>query len=142
VRRAEIPRIREALALRPELAAAGTAAVNGVRELLRKGAGEEELLARLVALVREAGGEAPAPAELVAVARELLKIGVRPRGTGWRRCRAGPDVCTVCEKEAPFCWGCDCGLRLCQDCLEDLRWGITCNNITWECPDCGAIRSF
>ena len=29
-----------------------------------------------------------------------------------------------------------------QECLEEDRWGYTCNNITWECPDCGGFRSF
>ena len=79
--------------------------------------------------------------DFVAVSRDLLRIGVEPTG-GFRRRRAGPDVCTICEVEAPFCWGCLCGCRICQDCLEENRWGMTCNNITWECPDCGGMRSF
>ena len=70
-----------------------------------------------------------------------MRIGVRPTG-GFRRSKRGKDVCTVCEREVPFCWGCSCGFRICQACLEANRWGITCNNITWECPDCGGMRSF
>jgi hypothetical protein len=26
--------------------------------------------------------------------------------------------------------------------MQENLWGMTCNNITWTCPDCGAIRSF
>ncbi len=31
---------------------------------------------------------------------------------------------------------------ICQKCMYENAWGLTCNNITWECPDCGAIRGF
>jgi hypothetical protein len=26
--------------------------------------------------------------------------------------------------------------------MDENLWGMTCNNITWVCPDCGEIRSF
>lgn len=31
---------------------------------------------------------------------------------------------------------------MCSDCMEENFWGMTCNGITWTCPDCGAIRGF
>ncbi len=58
-----------------------------------------------------------------------------------RRLR-GAGACTICRHAAPFCWSCTCGFRICQLCLEENRWGMTCNNVTWECPDCGSFRSF
>lgn len=107
--------------------------------LLRTGAGEEILLERLAAIEPEAHDGS----ERTLLARDLLKIGVKPRGTGggYRRGRQ-EDVCTLCDQRVSFCWGCGCGFRICQDCTEENRWGITCNNITWECPDCGGMRSF
>lgn len=130
--RTERARIASVLAaLGPEAVRATTA----VHRLLRRGAGEEAVLDRL----REA--DARPTADLLPVVRALLKLGVRPRD-GFRARRAGPDVCTLCERDVPFCWGCACGFRICQACLEENRWGITCNNVTWECPDCGGMRSF
>jgi hypothetical protein len=106
--------------------------------LLRTGAGEEALVERLASLELAPLGE---PARLLS-ARALLRIGVKPRGvSGYRRSRQA-DACTLCAKHVSFCWGCTCGFRICQDCTEENRWGITCNNITWECPDCGQIRGF
>jgi hypothetical protein len=111
-------------------------AVRLVFDRLREGAGEELLLEILAPLL---GGNGPDP---VSVARELLRIGVRPRERGWRRRKLGDLPCTICERVTPFAWSCPCGFRICQACLEENRWGMTCNNITWECPDCGAMRSF
>jgi len=31
---------------------------------------------------------------------------------------------------------------ICQACMDENAWGITCNNLTWECPDCGSVHSF
>ena len=31
---------------------------------------------------------------------------------------------------------------MCQSCMNDKLWGVPCNNITWECPDCDRIRSY
>jgi hypothetical protein len=58
-----------------------------------------------------------------------------------RKPRSG-RVCTICEQTVPFCWSCPCGFQLCQDCMNENSWGLTCNQITWECPDCGAIRGY
>ena len=132
-------------AIRRVLAAAGRdsdAAVDSLFDLLRDGAGEEPLVESLARLDDELGLTPGEPGALVLLARDLLRIGVRPRASGWRRRRLGPDVCTICEREVPFCWSCTCPFRICQDCLEENRWGMTCNNITWECPDCGKMRSF
>ncbi len=31
---------------------------------------------------------------------------------------------------------------MCQACMDENAWGMTCNNLTWTCPDCGRIRSY
>ena len=31
---------------------------------------------------------------------------------------------------------------MCQDCTDENLWGITCNHITWTCPDCGETNGF
>jgi hypothetical protein len=131
-RRAEIENIAAALA---KLTPAAAEKAREMHALLRRGAGEEAVVDRLRAIL-----EAP-KAELVDTARDLLRIGVRPTG-GFRKRKTGPDRCTICEREVPFCWSCLCGFKICQACLEENRWGMTCNNITWECPDCGGMRSF
>lgn len=52
-------------------------------------------------------------------------------------------VCVICRNEPGFCWTCSkCGFQICQDCIRDNLWGMTCNNIEWECPDCGAWNGF
>jgi len=51
-------------------------------------------------------------------------------------------TCTICEKDVPFAWTCPCGFMICADCFQENAWGLTCNNVTWECPDCGGFRSF
>jgi hypothetical protein len=50
--------------------------------------------------------------------------------------------CPICEQQVPFLWTCPCGFQICDRCLRAEAWGYTCNNLTWTCPDCGAIRSF
>ena len=42
----------------------------------------------------------------------------------------------------PFCWGCRCGFQICQNCMLENQWGMTCNGITWQCPDCGDQNGF
>ncbi len=131
-RRAEIEAVRSVLS---DVTATPDESTRAIHALLRRGAGEEEIVAHLRRTSMLHGERR------VALARDLLRIGVRPTGA-FRKRRTGPDVCTICEREVPFCWGCRCGFALCQSCLEENRWGITCNNITWECPDCGNMRSF
>jgi hypothetical protein len=116
---------------------------NAMVRLLRTGAGEEPLLLRLREVETETLGREARPDEaLIPIARDLLRIGVRPRGSCRLRAPEGGERCTLCEREVPFCWRCPCGFRICQDCLEADRWGYTCNNITWECPECGGFRAF
>jgi len=125
----------------PETALRSSA--NAIMRLLRTGAGEEPLIAALREIetahegVPERGEEG-----LIPVSRDLLRIGVKPRGS----CRLRPppegESCELCGEIAPFCWRCPCGFRICQACLEADRWGYTCNNITWECPECGGFRAF
>ena len=30
---------------------------------------------------------------------------------------------------------------MCQSCMYENQWGMTCNGITWECPDCGISKA-
>ncbi|MBL6976019.1 MAG: hypothetical protein ISR64_09835 [Deltaproteobacteria bacterium] len=50
--------------------------------------------------------------------------------------------CPYCGRRVDFLWTCPCGFCMCQSCMNDNLWGVTCNNITWECPDCDRIRSY
>jgi uncharacterized protein (DUF2252 family) len=50
--------------------------------------------------------------------------------------------CHCCGKHAPFNWYCRCGFTICQDCMNESSWGLTCNGITWVCPDCGAQNGY
>ncbi|MBW1894289.1 MAG: hypothetical protein JRI91_11430 [Deltaproteobacteria bacterium] len=59
-----------------------------------------------------------------------------------KRLRARERICVCCNKKAPFCWKCRCGFTICQKCMEDNFWGMSCNGITWECPDCGGQNGF
>ncbi|MCP4687924.1 MAG: hypothetical protein GY859_07725, partial [Desulfobacterales bacterium] len=54
-----------------------------------------------------------------------------------RRGAAGWEECHCCGSKAPFCWTCRCGFHICQVCMDENVWGMSCNGITWECPDCG-----
>ncbi|MBC7360131.1 MAG: hypothetical protein H5U10_16495 [Desulfacinum sp.] len=64
------------------------------------------------------------------------------RGIPRKRRRPERYVCSTCGTDQPFCWTCPCGFMICSDCMEENFWGMTCNGITWTCPDCGAIRGF
>ncbi|MDJ0810512.1 MAG: hypothetical protein QNJ48_09310 [Desulfobacterales bacterium] len=62
-----------------------------------------------------------------------------------RRRRRTPRAhdCHCCRQHAPFCWQCrQCGFAICQACMEENFWGLSCNGITWVCPDCGASNGF
>ncbi|HAO23000.1 MAG TPA: hypothetical protein DCQ37_22645 [Desulfobacteraceae bacterium] len=58
------------------------------------------------------------------------------------RRRAAKADCYCCKASVPFCWQCRCGFSMCQDCMEKNFWGLSCNGITWECPDCGAQNGY
>lgn len=63
-------------------------------------------------------------------------------GTG-RRARRREYTCVACRETVRFAWRCrQCAFTMCQACMEDNRWGMTCNNITWTCPDCGAANNY
>jgi hypothetical protein len=59
-----------------------------------------------------------------------------------RRARAHGGTCCCCRRPADFCWTCACGFTMCQDCMDENAWGMTCNGITWVCPDCGASNDY
>ncbi|HSO18264.1 MAG TPA: hypothetical protein VLT88_02330 [Desulfosarcina sp.] len=59
-----------------------------------------------------------------------------------RRRRKAPDICHCCARQTAFCWRCRCGFMICQACMEENVWGMSCNGITWQCPDCGGQNGF
>lgn len=61
---------------------------------------------------------------------------------GRKRRRKNEYTCHVCGATPPFCWTCRCGFQICTECMEKNLWGMTCNAITWTCPDCGEFRGF
>ncbi len=87
-------------------------------------------------ILRKRGRETPAGADRAEEIEEALKGHAPPRRRGRKY------VCTICEREFPFCHACACGFTICPGCFEENAWGLTCNNITWECPRCGGMRSF
>ena len=58
------------------------------------------------------------------------------------RARSKGGTCPMCREDAPFLWTCPCGFVMCDPCMREEAWGMTCNNITWVCPDCGAVRGY
>jgi len=66
----------------------------------------------------------------------------RKSGYGRKRARTRDKICHCCGKKAPFCWTCRCGFRICQACMDENVWGMSCNGITWQCPDCGKQNGF
>ncbi|MBT3312649.1 MAG: hypothetical protein HN737_06015 [Desulfobacterales bacterium] len=54
-----------------------------------------------------------------------------------KRLRAKEESCHCCRMKRTFNWPCRCGFNICQECLEENFWGMSCNGITWQCPDCG-----
>ncbi len=65
-------------------------------------------------------------------------------GTAYRKKR--PRIknynCDCCGMTFPFCWTCRCGFSICQACMQENMWGMSCNAITWTCPDCGEGNGF
>ncbi|ACL04437.1 hypothetical protein [Desulfatibacillum aliphaticivorans] len=51
-------------------------------------------------------------------------------------------TCSCCGRKTEFNWTCRCGFQICQDCMEENFWGMSCNGITWQCPDCGGQNGF
>lgn len=60
----------------------------------------------------------------------------------WKAARQKGQSCACCKESQRFCWSCPCGFQICQTCMEENLWGMTCNSLTWICPDCGTDRSF
>jgi hypothetical protein len=60
----------------------------------------------------------------------------------YRQRRQKIRQCHCCKKDFPFCWHCRCGFNICQDCMLENLWGLSCNGITWDCPDCGGQNGF
>ena len=59
-----------------------------------------------------------------------------------RRRRMKNRTCHVCGQAALFCWSCRCGFAICQRCMNENVWAMSCNAIDWHCPDCGALNGF
>jgi hypothetical protein len=59
-----------------------------------------------------------------------------------RRRSKAPQQCQCCRQVFMFCWRCRCGFSICQNCMNQNLWGMTCNGITWQCPDCGDQNGF
>ena len=60
-----------------------------------------------------------------------------------RKRRRSLSECHCCRGSFPFCWRCrHCGFSICQDCIQENLWGMSCNGITWQCPDCGRQNGF
>ncbi|MFH1103118.1 MAG: hypothetical protein V1714_05060 [Pseudomonadota bacterium] len=72
----------------------------------------------------------------------MADSAVNKCANGRRRKRLRQHICHCCRNEAPFCWECRCGFAICQNCMQENLWGMTCNAITWECPDCGGQNGF
>lgn len=71
-----------------------------------------------------------------------MEVDAKKRSYRERRNNAKADPCHLCKEAPPFCWRCRCGFSICQDCMEENFWGMSCNGITWQCPDCGAQNGF
>ncbi len=59
-----------------------------------------------------------------------------------RQRRKMEKQCHCCKEMFRFCWQCRCGFSMCQTCMYENQWGMTCNGITWECPDCGGQNGY
>jgi len=63
-----------------------------------------------------------------------------PRRRRSRRQKGVP--CACCQAVTAFNWTCRCGFAICQACMHENVWGMSCNNIIWQCPDCGEWNGF
>jgi hypothetical protein len=59
-----------------------------------------------------------------------------------RRRGVASHNCPLCHQPQRYFRTCRCGFEMCQSCMDDNLWGVTCNHITWVCPDCGEPNSF
>lgn len=59
-----------------------------------------------------------------------------------RRRRETVAKCVCCLSQADFYWSCRCGFSICQTCMDENAWGMTCNFVTWVCPDCGGSNDY
>ncbi len=51
-------------------------------------------------------------------------------------------VCQLCKGEFLFCWTCRCGFAMCQACMNENFWTLSCNGIQWQCPECGDLNGY
>ncbi|MBF0308808.1 MAG: hypothetical protein HQL56_04685 [Magnetococcales bacterium] len=58
--------------------------------------------------------------------------------------RHSKGPCVACKAvDLPFFWLCrHCAFTMCQACMQENLWGMTCNHVIWICPDCGAENDF
>lgn len=56
--------------------------------------------------------------------------------------RARNRVCQLCKKEYLFCWTCRCGFAMCQPCMDENFWTLSCNGIQWQCPECSQLNGY
>ena len=57
------------------------------------------------------------------------------------RARRREYHCSLCKRSPPFCFACAaCRFQICQDCMRENEWGMSCNKVTWVCPDCGHVN--
>ena len=56
--------------------------------------------------------------------------------------RAKNRTCQLCKKEYLFCWTCRCGFAMCQNCMNENFWALSCNGIQWGCPECGQLNGY
>ncbi len=73
---------------------------------------------------------------------EQAEIKAADETRAFPRYRKKESVCIACKQTVRFAWTCSCGFAMCQECMYENLWGMTCNNITWVCPDCGKDNGF
>jgi len=68
--------------------------------------------------------------------------GCADKRTHKRKRRVKKDFkCSLCTSTPPFAWRCrGCGFTLCQECMNENIWGLSCNGITWFCPECETMN--